>query len=130
MQVRNIMKSPVVTIEPDQSVRTAAQVMRDHNIGSLIVTRSGQPLGILTERDVLHAAAATPNLDSTTVHQHMTAPLVTASTNWDVTVAATEMTHRQIRHLVVVEQDQPLGVVSLRDVLSVFLPERVHQHEA
>ena len=130
MQVRNIMKSPVVTIEPDQSVRTAAQVMRDHNIGSVIVTRSGQPLGILTERDVLHAAATTPNLDSTTVSQHMTAPLVTASTSWDVTVAATEMTHRQIRHLVVVEQDQPLGVVSLRDVLSVFLPERVHQHEA
>ena len=130
MQVRNIMKSPVVTIDPDESVRTAAQVMRDHNIGSLIVTRSGQPLGILTERDVLHAAAATPNLDSTTVSQHMTAPLVTASSNWDVTVAATEMTHRQIRHLVVVEQDQPLGVVSLRDVLSVFLPERVHQYEA
>jgi CBS domain-containing protein len=130
MQVRNIMKSPVVTIEPDESVRTAAQVMRDHNIGSLIVTRSGQPVGILTERDVLHAAAANPNLDSTTVSQHMTAPLVTASTNWDVTVAATEMTHRQIRHLLVVEQDQPLGVVSLRDVLSVFLPERVHQLEA
>jgi CBS domain-containing protein len=130
MQVRNIMKSPVVTIDPDESVRTAAQVMRDHNIGSLIVTRSGQPLGILTERDVLHAAAATPNLDSTTVSQHMTTPLVTASSNWDVTVAATEMTHRQIRHLVVVEQDRPLGVVSLRDVLSVFLPERVHQHEA
>jgi CBS domain-containing protein len=130
MQVRNIMKSPVVTIEPDESVRTAAQVMRDHNIGSVIVTRSGRPLGILTERDVLHAAATTPNLDSTAVSQHMTAPLVTASTNWDVTVAATEMTHRQIRHLVVVEQDQPLGVVSLRDVLSVFLPERVHQHEA
>src|SRR5262245_37527991 len=102
MQVRNIMKSPVATIEPAHPVRTAAQVMRDHNIGSLIVTRSGQPLGILTERDVLHAAAATPNLDGTTVSQHMTAPLVTASTNWDVTVAATEMTHRQIRHLVVV----------------------------
>ena len=130
MQVRNIMKSPVITIEPDQSVRAAAQVMRDHNIGSVIVARSGQPLGILTERDVLHAAAQNPNLDTTTVSQHMTAPLVTAATGWDVTVAATEMTHRQIRHLVVVEQDQPLGVVSLRDVLSVFLPERVHQHEA
>jgi signal-transduction protein with cAMP-binding, CBS, and nucleotidyltransferase domain len=130
MQVRNIMKSPVVTIEPDQSVRAAAQVMRDHNIGSVIVARSGEPLGILTERDVLHAAAQTPNLDATTVSEHMTSPVVTAATGWDVTVAATEMTHRQIRHLVVVEQGQPLGVVSLRDVLSVFLPERVHQHEA
>jgi signal-transduction protein with cAMP-binding, CBS, and nucleotidyltransferase domain len=130
MQVRNIMKSPVITIEPEQSVRAAAQVMRDHGIGSVIVQHSGQVVGILTERDVLHAAAQTGNLDGASVDQHMTSPVVTASTSWDVTVAATEMTHRQIRHLVVVEQDQPLGVVSLRDVLSVFLPERVHQHEA
>ena len=92
--------------------------------------RSGRALGILSERDLLHAAAETPDLDATSVGQHMTSPLVTASISWDVTVAATEMTHRQIRHLVVVEQDQPLGVVSLRDVLSVLLRERVHQREA
>jgi signal-transduction protein with cAMP-binding, CBS, and nucleotidyltransferase domain len=44
-------------------------------------------------------------------------------------VAATEMSQRRIRHLVVIEQDQALGVVSLRDVMSVFLPERAHQLE-
>jgi CBS domain-containing protein len=130
MQVRNIMKSPVVSVDPERSVRAAAQVMRDHGIGSVVVEWQDRVVGILTERDVLHAAAQTGDLDSARVGDHMTAPVVTASPNWDVTVAATEMTHRHIRHLVVVEQNQPLGVLSLRDVLSVFLPERVHQDEA
>ncbi len=124
------MKSPVVSIDPEQSVRAAAQVMRDHGIGSVVVGRLDRVVGILTERDVLHAAAQIGDLEGARVGDHMTAPVVTASANWDVTVAATEMTQRHIRHLVVVERDQPLGVVSLRDVLSVFLPERVHQHEA
>jgi CBS domain-containing protein len=79
---------------------------------------------------VLHAAAQSSDLEAVRVGDHMTAPVITASPNWDVTVAATEMTHRHIRHLVVVDREQPLGVVSLRDVLSVFLPERVHQLEA
>src|SRR6266511_4223619 len=57
MQVRNIMKSPVVSIDPEQSVREAAQAMRDHGIGSVVVERQGRVVGILTERDVLHAAA-------------------------------------------------------------------------
>jgi acetoin utilization protein AcuB len=129
MQVRNIMKSPVVSIEPEQSVRAAAQAMREHGIGSVVVAREGRLVGILTERDVLHAAAQLDDLGAARVGDHMTAPVITASPNWDVTVAATEMTHRQIRHLVVLEQERLLGVVSLRDVLSVFLPERVHQLE-
>src|SRR5919197_3189320 len=116
MQVRNLMKSPVVSIGPEQSMRAAAQVMQEHGIGSLVVEQGGQVVGIVTERDVMHAAAQFGDVEGTRVGDHMTAPVVTASPNWDVTVAATEMTQRHIRHLVVVEQDQPLGVVSLRDV--------------
>jgi signal-transduction protein with cAMP-binding, CBS, and nucleotidyltransferase domain len=59
----------------------------------------------------------------------MTAPVVTASPSWDVSVAA-EMHDRRIRHLVVLEQGAPVGVLSVRDVMSVFLPERVHRQEA
>jgi signal-transduction protein with cAMP-binding, CBS, and nucleotidyltransferase domain len=47
-----------------------------------------------------------------------------------VTVAAAEMHDRRIRHLVVVEQAGALGVLSVRDVMTVFLPERVHRQEA
>jgi CBS domain-containing protein len=78
----------------------------------------------------MHAAAQLGDVGQARVSDHMTAPVVTASPNWDVSVAAAEMHDRRIRHLVVLEQERLVGVVSLRDVLSVFLPERVHQLES
>jgi signal-transduction protein with cAMP-binding, CBS, and nucleotidyltransferase domain len=130
MQVRNLMRSPVVSVDPGQTLQRAAQVMQEHGIGSVVVEQAGQLVGILTERDVMHAAAQLGDVGQARVGDHMTAPVVTASPNWDVTVAAAEMHDRRIRHLVVVEQGGPLGVLSVRDVMSVFLPERVHRQEA
>jgi CBS domain-containing protein len=130
VQVRNLMKSPVVSVTPEESLRRAAQVMREHDIGSVVVERGGQVVGILTERDVMHAAARLGGIEEARVGDHMTAPVVTASPNWDVAVAATEMSERHIRHLVVLEHGRALGMLSVRDVMSVFLPERVHQREA
>jgi signal-transduction protein with cAMP-binding, CBS, and nucleotidyltransferase domain len=130
MQVRNLMRSPVVSVAPSESLQRAAQVMREHGIGSVVVEQDGQLAGILTERDVMHAAAQLGDISQAQVGDHMTAPVVTASANWDVTVAAAEMHDRQIRHLVVAEQGGAVGVLSVRDVMSVFLPERVHRQEA
>jgi CBS domain-containing protein len=130
MQVRNLMRSPVVTVDPDQSLQLAAQVMQEHGIGSVVVEQGGQVAGILTERDVMHAAARLGDIGEARVADHMTAPVVTASPNWDVSVAAAEMHDRRIRHLVVLEQGTAAGVLSVRDVMSVFLPERVHRQEA
>jgi CBS domain-containing protein len=130
MQVRNLMKSPVVSVDPDQTLQRAAQVMQEHGIGSVVVEQAGQVVGILTERDVMHAAAQLGDVGQARVSDHMTTPVVTASPNWDVSVAAAEMHDRRIRHLVVVEEGSALGVLSVRDVMSVFLPERVHRQEA
>jgi signal-transduction protein with cAMP-binding, CBS, and nucleotidyltransferase domain len=132
MQVRNLMKSPVVSVDPVQTLQRAAQVMQEHGIGSVVVVeQAGQVVGILTERDVMHAAAQLGDVGQARVSDHMTAPVVTASPNWDVSVAAAEMHDRRIRHLVVAEHGGgALGVLSVRDVMSVFLPERVHRQEA
>jgi signal-transduction protein with cAMP-binding, CBS, and nucleotidyltransferase domain len=129
MQVRNLMRSPVVSVGPDQSLQSAAQVMAEHGIGSVVVEQDGQVAGILTERDVMHAAAQLGDVGRARVADHMTAPVVTASANWDVSVAAAEMNERRIRHLVVLDQGAAAGVLSVRDVMSVFLPERVHRQE-
>jgi signal-transduction protein with cAMP-binding, CBS, and nucleotidyltransferase domain len=129
MQVRNLMRSPVVSVGPDQSLQSAAQVMAEHGIGSVVVEQDGQVAGILTERDVMHAAAQLGDVAQARVGDHMTAPVVTASANWDVSVAAAEMHERRIRHLVVLDQGAAAGVLSVRDVMSVFLPERVHRQE-
>jgi signal-transduction protein with cAMP-binding, CBS, and nucleotidyltransferase domain len=126
VQVRNLMKAPVVTIEPGRSVREAARLMQDKVIGSVVVHEGGRPMGILTERDVLRAVAEGRDVEQTSVDDLMTKNLVTGGPNWDVVVAASVMTAHRIRHLVVQEQDRVLGVLSLRDVLSTFLPEQVH----
>ena len=130
MQVRNLMRSPVVTVAPDQSLRHAAQVMQELDIGSVVVEQGGQVAGILTERDVMHAAAQLGDIGQARVAEYMTAPVVTASPNWDASVAAAEMHDRRIRHLVVLQEGAAAGVLSVRDVRSVFLPERVHRQEA
>ncbi|HJW35739.1 MAG TPA: CBS domain-containing protein [Actinomycetes bacterium] len=127
MQVRNLMKQPVVTVSADQSVRQAARRMHEHVIGSVVVTDGDRLAGILTERDVLHAVAEDRDLDQTSSAELMTSELVTAGPNWDVVVAASVMTSNRIRHLVVKNNEQLLGVLSLRDVLSVYLPEQVHE---
>jgi signal-transduction protein with cAMP-binding, CBS, and nucleotidyltransferase domain len=126
VQVRNLMKAPVVTIEPGRSVREAARLMQDNVIGSVVVHDSGRAVGIMTERDVLRAVAEGRDVEQTSVDDLMTKNLVTGGPNWDVVVAASVMTAHRIRHLVVQEQDRVLGVLSLRDVLSTFLPEQVH----
>jgi signal-transduction protein with cAMP-binding, CBS, and nucleotidyltransferase domain len=126
VQCRNLMKAPVVTIEPGRSVREAAQLMQDNVIGSVVVQEGGRTVGIMTERDVLRAVAEGRDAAQTSVDDLMTKNLVTAGPNWDVLVAASVMTAHRIRHLVVQEEDRVLGVLSLRDVLSTFLPEQVH----
>jgi signal-transduction protein with cAMP-binding, CBS, and nucleotidyltransferase domain len=130
LQVRNLMKSPVVSIGPDETLTGAARLMVEHGIGSVLVEGEGKAPGILTERDVMQAAAKVGDLGQARVSDHMTSPVVTASPGWDVTVAAAEMVKRRIRHLVVQEEGRPVGVLSMRDVMSVFLPERVHQEES
>lgn len=126
MQVRNLMKVPVVSIEPGRSIREAARLMQDNVIGSVVVQDGGRTVGIMTERDVLRAVAEGRDVERTSVNDLMTKSLVSGAPNWDVVVAATVMTAHRIRHLVVQEEDRVVGVLSLRDVLSTFLPEQVH----
>ena len=116
MQVRNLMRSPVVTVDPDQSLQHAAQVMQEHGIGSVVVQQGGQVAGVLTERDVMRAAGRLGDVGPARVADLMTAPVVAAPPNWDVTGAAAEMHDRRIRHLVVLEQGAAAGVLSVRDV--------------
>ena len=101
----------------------------DDLVGHAAKQEGGQVAGILTERDVMHAAARLGDISQARVAEHMTAPVVTASPNWDASVAAAEMHDRRIRHLVVLQEGAAAGMLSVRDVLSVFLPERVHRQE-
>jgi len=123
MKVRQVASSAVVTVGPMQSLREAAQVMARHRVGSAVVQDAEQLIGILTERDVLKAVAAGAAPDGVLVQEVMTADVVTVGPDWDLLEAAGEMARRRIRHLVVYDGRQLLGVLSVRDVLPAILPD-------
>ena len=116
--------SAVVVVGPEHTVRDAARMMARHHVGSAVVTDAEQLAGILTERDVLKQVAQGGDPDVTTVADMMTRDVVTVGPDWDLVEAAEEMARRRIRHLVVFEGGQLLGVLSVRDVLPHLLPER------
>lgn len=124
MRVRDVASSAVVVVGPEHTVRDAARMMAQHHVGSAVVTDAEQLAGILTERDVLKLVAQGADPDGAMVADMMTRDVVTVGPDWDLVEAAEEMARRRIRHLVVFEGGQLLGVLSVRDVLPHLLPER------
>lgn len=117
MRVGDLLSGEVISCEPSDSVREAARTMTRHKVGSVVVVQDGTLAGILTERDVLKGVAEGIDLGSTKVSELMTRAVVTVTPDWEVYEAAAEMLARRFRHLVVVDADAVVGVVSMRDVL-------------
>jgi|GraSoiStandDraft_27_1057306.scaffolds.fasta_scaffold413017_1 CBS domain-containing protein len=130
MRVRDVASRAVVVVGPEHSVGEAARLMDRHRVGSAVVTDAEELAGILTERDVLKVVAQGTDPEATKVAERMTRDVVTVGPDWDLVEAADEMAKRRIRHLVVFEGGQLLGVLSVRDVLPHLLPERQRSAEA
>lgn len=124
MSIADVMSTRVVEAAPGETVREAARRMCDAGIGSVAVCEGARLVGILTERDVLRLAAAGADLDRTAVEDAMTRSVVTVSADDDILAAARLMSERRIRHVPVVENENLLGVIGIRDVLSA-LAERL-----
>lgn len=119
MRVENAMSTDVLTIGPGHTVAEAAALMVARNVGAAVVLDDTMPgPGILTERDILRAVGSGSDLQATTVADHMTWEVRTASTSWDLDTAAAEMVKGNFRHLVVCDdRGQLVGVVSMRDIV-------------
>ncbi|HIM85353.1 MAG TPA: CBS domain-containing protein [Acidimicrobiia bacterium] len=122
--VSEVMTAEVATLEPDASIADAARVMVRGGFGSVVVVLGRMLLGILTERDVLRAAAGEPDLAAVTVETWMTADPDTAGPDFDTEEAASLMLSRGFRHLPIVDGEDLVGMVSLRDVLSARIGRR------
>lgn len=110
--------SKVITIQPEQTVRQAVGLLAEHNIGALVVVdRSRQPVGILSERDIVRAAARSARLLSEPVAALMTKDVVLGLPHDDLASVGHTMTERRIRHLPVMDGGQLIGIVSIGDVV-------------
>ena len=122
--IGDVMTKDVVTLSSDSTVSDAAQVMVQGGFGSVIVVHGRMLLGILTERDVLRAAASEEDLRSAPVERWMTPDPDTCEPDLDTEEAASLMLSRGYRHLPVVVDVDLVGMASLRDVLSARIARR------
>jgi len=124
MHVRDAMSTDVLVVGPHHTLVDAARVMLQRRGGAAIVvdTDLAGP-GILTERDVMRAVAEGADCARTLVSEYMTYDARTASVAWDLDTAAKEMCRGNFRHLIVVDGDQMVGVVSMRDIVGARVRE-------
>jgi len=117
--VRDLMSTPPVTCDAGTALGDAARRMRQAEIGSIVVVERGKVTGILTERDLLRAAAAEAAPAGEPVELWMTAHPDVLGPEEDVDAAWASLTHHTYRHLPVVDAGELVGVVSLRDLMRV-----------
>ena len=116
--LKDIMSTNVYGVTDEEVVSAVAQEMVNRRIGSAVVKRGTLLLGILTERDVLRAAASAIDLTTSLISDWMTPNPVTAAATTTADEAAAIMLSNGFRHLPVLENNLVIGMVSLRDVLS------------
>jgi len=117
--VHELMSAPPVTCSADSSLADATALMNRRRIGSVVVTERGAILGILTERDLLRATAERVDAAAEPVRRWMTSEPDVLGRDEEVGAAWSGLTHHHYRHLPVVDGDQLVGMVSMRDLLSV-----------
>ena len=124
MLVKDVMSSPVVTIEENARANRAAELMDKHGLGCIIVTsKDTKPLGIITERDMVgRVLAKNVKPDAIKAKDVMTSPLMTIEPDETISEAARRMSRLNIRRLGVIYKGQLIGLVSSKDILAV-MPE-------
>jgi len=117
LQVKDVMVSSIITIEAGATAKKAAELMDKHDIGCLIVISYGNPIGIVTERDMLQRVLLQQrDLGKTKVGNIMSAPLITCHPQADIRDAVRLMNERRIKKLPVMENGNLIGLVSLTDL--------------
>ena len=123
MRVRDAMTENVLTITPGRTLRDAARFMSEHNVGAAVIIDPEQPgPGIVTERDLVRSLGAGEDPDRELVRDHLTSKATFADADWDLEEAADAMARGGFRHLVVVENGEVEGIISMRDIIHVWRP--------
>ena len=120
MRVADVMTQASISDSPTDTLRDAAHLMWHEQTGSLVVLDGADLVGIITERDILKAAAHGADMDGLTVGQAMTTEVVTTTADTSIHDAARLMAQHWIRHLPVVDDDKLVGMLSQRDVMGLF----------
>ena len=113
------MTTAVVTAGPDASVLAVAELMREHNVGSVVlVAGDGRPVGFITDRDIVLSVVAQARPHTERAAEHASSPVIRAEPDMEVEEATQRMVRHGVRRLVVVSGGSVAGVVTLDDLSS------------
>jgi CBS domain-containing protein len=124
IQLQDVMTTEVLTTSAERPVAEVTGMMVKARVGSAVIMQGSWLAGILTERDVLRAAASGSDLTKSPVSEWMTRNPITATPDTTIEKAADVMLTNGFRHLPVVEGRELKGVVSIRDVLASGIRRR------
>jgi CBS domain-containing protein len=134
MQVHEGMSETVLTVGPGHTLRDVARLMSERAVGAaVVIDPDGHGPGIITERDILISVGAGQDPDREFVAEHLTSDVVYAAPDWSLEEAAAAMVRGGFRHLIVLDQAETAGILSVRDVVRCWtgdgaicpVPERV-----
>ena len=124
MEVKDGMSPVVLAVGPGHTLREAACKMAEKKTGAALVLDEESPAPrIITERDILLSVGGGQDPDAERVADHMSDSVIAAAPDWSLERAASEMSRRGIRHLVVYEGPELVGVLSMRDIVRVWTSE-------
>jgi CBS domain-containing protein len=112
------MTETVVTAPPERSVREIAEMMRERNVGSVVLIEEHRPVGFLTDRDLTVSVLADGRDLGDHAADHASSPVVTANAEMQVEEAAELMVRHGVRRLVIVDGDRLTGILTLDDIAS------------
>jgi CBS domain-containing protein len=121
MKIADILASKgaqVITIQPQQTIKDAVDLMETNNIGGLVVVNpEGKIQGIITERDLIRYAATENPTFATEVGKIMTKNIIVGVLQDEIDSVAHTMTEKRFRHLPIVDGDQLVGILTIGDVV-------------
>jgi CBS domain-containing protein len=116
VRIADVMTQGVVTAESGDSLRHVGELMRDRNVGSVVVCDNGRPVGVITDRDLALAVVADKVDAGDVAGSHASRPLVTGEVEMDIEEAVALMIQHRIRRLPVTEGEALVGIVTIDDL--------------
>jgi CBS domain-containing protein len=116
VRIRDVMTQGVVTADARDSLRNVGALMRDRNVGSVVICEQGRPVGVMTDRDLAIAVVADGVDPETAVGRQASRPLVTGEADMDIEEAVALMIQHHIRRLPVTDGHDLAGIVTIDDL--------------